>query len=66
MLLYRFITGPDDEHFCLRVSESLNNGWQLHAGPTLTFNGQTCIAGQAVVKEVPEEEFSPKINLRAY
>jgi len=66
MLLYRFITGPDDEHFCLRVSESLNNGWQLHGGPTLTFNGQTCVAGQAVVKEVPEEEFSPTINLRTY
>jgi hypothetical protein len=62
MKLYRYLTGPDDATFCLRVSEALNNGWELHAGPTLTFDGTRVIAGQAVVKEVPGE-FSRAIDL---
>jgi len=53
MKLYRYLTGPDDSTFCLRVSEALNNGWELHGGPTLTFDGKRVIAGQAVVKETP-------------
>tara|TARA_A200000159_G_scaffold108388_1_gene101228 strand:- start:763 stop:978 length:216 start_codon:yes stop_codon:yes gene_type:complete len=66
MKLYRFITGPDDETFCMRVSESLNNGWQLHGSPTLTFDGKTPIAGQALIKEILGEEFNQEINLRSY
>ncbi|MBQ4848350.1 DUF1737 domain-containing protein [Pseudoalteromonas sp. MMG005] len=66
MKLYRFVTGPDDEVFCMRVSESLNNGWELHGSPTLTFDGKTPIAGQALVKEVEGEEFSQDIKLRTY
>jgi len=66
MKLYRFITGPDDETFCMRVTESLNNGWKLHGSPTLTFDGKTPIAGQALVKEVEGEKFHSKINLREY
>lgn len=64
--LYRFVTGPDDEKFCLRVSESLNNGWELYGSPTLTFNGNTPIAGQALVKDVEGEQFSKDIDLRSY
>lgn len=55
MKLYRSLTGPDDAAFCLRVSEALSNGWQLHGGPALAFDGTRIIAGQAVVKEVPGE-----------
>ncbi|HEX2495010.1 MAG TPA: DUF1737 domain-containing protein [Steroidobacter sp.] len=62
MKLYRYITGPDDTEFCLRVSEALNKGWVLYGGPTLTFNGQRVIAGQALVKEAPGE-FSRDIDL---
>ena len=62
MKLYRYLTGPDDAAFCLRVSEALNNGWELHGGPTLTFDGNRVIAGQAVVKEVPGT-FSRDIDL---
>ena len=58
MKLYACITGPDDAIFCKRVSDKLKRGWQLHGGPTLTFNGQTVIAGQALVKEVEGEEFT--------
>ncbi|SNS10518.1 hypothetical protein SAMN04488503_2758 [Humidesulfovibrio mexicanus] len=53
MKLYRYLTGPDDSFFSIRVSEALNNGWQLHGGPTLAFDGSRAIAGQALVKEVP-------------
>ena len=66
MKLYRFLTGPDDDEFCLRVSESLNNGWELYGNPSLTFDGNTPIAGQALVKEVDGEEFSPDIDLKSY
>jgi len=66
MKLYSFITGPDDEKFCLRVTDKLNNGWQLHGSPSLTFDGKTVIAGQALTKEVEGETFSNAINLRAY
>ncbi len=62
MKLYRYLTGPDDPSFCTRVSEALNRGWQLHGGPTLTFDGNRVIAGQAVVKEVPGE-FSRTLDL---
>ncbi|HWR03091.1 MAG TPA: DUF1737 domain-containing protein [Humidesulfovibrio sp.] len=62
MKLYRYLTGPDDANFCLRVSEALNNGWVLHGGPTLTFDGNRVIAGQAVVKEAPGQ-FSRDIDL---
>lgn len=64
--LYSFITGPDDEIFCKRVSEALKNGWQLHGSPALTFDGKTAIAGQTVVKEVEGKEFNQNINLRSY
>jgi hypothetical protein len=65
MKLYRYLTGPDDANFCLRVSEALNNGWELHGGPTLAFDGQRIIAGQAVVKEAPGQ-FSRDIDLSKF
>jgi hypothetical protein len=65
MKLYRFITGPDDEKFCLRVTESLNNGWVLHGSPSLTFDGKTPIAGPALVKEVEDETFNQQIDLKS-
>lgn len=66
MLLYSCITGPDDETFCKRVSDKLNRGWRLHGGPTLTFDGKTVIAGQALVKEVEGEEFTMETRISAY
>ncbi len=64
MKLYRYFTGPDDTKFCLRVSEALNQGWELHGGPTLTFDPvRGCvIAGQALVKET-SGEFRPDMDL---
>lgn len=53
-LRYRLITGPDDSEFCRRVSAALDEGYALHGGPTLTFDGSRVIAGQAVVDERQE------------
>jgi hypothetical protein len=66
MKLYSCITGPDDETFCKRVSDKLNRGWQLHGGPTLTYDGKTVIAGQALVKEVEGEVFTMDTKISAY
>ncbi|MFQ4148661.1 DUF1737 domain-containing protein [Arthrobacter sp. LAPM80] len=48
-LAYRLITGPDDRSFCERISEALADGYVLHGGPAVTFNGTSVIAAQAVV-----------------
>ena len=45
---YRVLTGPDDAAFCHRVSEMLELGYELHAGPAVTFDGSTVIVAQAV------------------
>ncbi|MDG9678307.1 DUF1737 domain-containing protein [Micromonospora sp. DH14] len=46
---YRLITGPDDAEFCARVSALLDQGYQLHGSPALTFDGERVIAAQALV-----------------
>lgn len=48
-LPYRVLTGPDDRTFCERVSAALEDGYVLHGGPALTFDGTRVIVAQAVV-----------------
>ncbi len=48
-LRYRCLTGPDDRSFCERVSAALEDGYVLHGGPSLTFDGERVIVAQAVV-----------------
>jgi len=48
-LAYRVLTGPDDRSFCERVSAALADGYVLHGGPALTFDGRRMIVAQAVV-----------------
>lgn len=55
MTQYKFITGPDDSKFCARITEFLNQGWKLYGSPTMTFDGKTVIAGQAIIKEDVKE-----------
>ena len=59
MKIYRFLTGPDDSSFCRRITEALQNGWELYGDPQLTgdANGRYC--GQAVVKEIGEATTPP-------
>lgn len=66
MKLYRYLTGPDDQAFCHRITAALNKGWSLHGGPTLTYDVERkrVIAGQAIVKEAPGE-YRSDIDLSA-
>ena len=48
-LRYRVLTGPDDREFCERVSRALAEGYQLHGGPAVTFDGTRVVVTQAVV-----------------
>ena len=48
-LRYRVLTGPDDHAFCVRVSQALDEGYVLHGGPAVTFDGGRVIVAQAVV-----------------
>ncbi len=50
---YRVLTGPDDEEFCRRVSEALDEGYVLHGSPSLAFDGERAIVAQAVVWPEP-------------
>ncbi|MCD5351516.1 DUF1737 domain-containing protein [Kineosporia mesophila] len=52
-LRYRLLTGPDDRSFCERVSAALAEGYELYGPPTLTFDGERVVAGQAVVLPAP-------------
>ncbi|WP_049248371.1 DUF1737 domain-containing protein [Neisseria elongata] len=65
MKLYRYLTGPDDASFCRRVTEALQNGWELYGNPTLTFDGEHIICGQAVVKE-SNGDYNPEKPLSEY
>lgn len=65
MKLYRYLTGPDDQAFCKRVSAALNKGWTLAGDPTLTYDPQkqTVICGQAIMKDVPGVDWSDDVTL---
>jgi hypothetical protein len=48
-LRYRLLTGTDDRAFCEKVSAALEDGYRLHGGPSVTFDGQRVVTAQAVV-----------------
>jgi len=62
--VYSYMTGPDDSTFCLRVTERLNDGWELYGPPTLTYNLETkrVICGQVVVKDVGNDEYKFELD----
>lgn len=60
MQVYRYLTGKDDVNFCARVTQALNEGYQLYGSPTMTFNGTDVIVGQAIIKEVADETLMPQ------
>ena len=51
-LRYRVLTGPDDRAFCERISAALDEGYQLHGSPSITFDGERVIVAQALVLDV--------------
>ena len=46
---YRLLTGPDDHTFCVRVSEALDEGYELYGSPAIAHDGERAIVAQAVV-----------------
>ena len=54
MKIYRFLTGPDDSSFCRRITEALQNGWELYGDPHQNghANGRDC--GHAGVKQIAD------------
>ncbi len=60
MKVYRYLTGKDDVNFCARVTKALNEGYELYGSPTMTFNGTDVIVGQAIVKNVADENEVPQ------
>ena len=49
-------TGPDDETFCRKVSESLDLGLRLHGSQAVTFNGERVIVTQARLPSSAEKQ----------
>lgn len=47
-LRYRLLTGDTTRAFCERVSAALDEGYQLHGSPTMTFDGTRVVVAQAV------------------
>lgn len=68
MILYRYLTGVDDNAFCHRVTAALNKGWQLAGPATLTYDTEKkrVICGQPILKEVDGETYDPSIELGKY
>ena len=58
-LRYRVLTGPDDRSFCERVSQALAEGYRLHGGPALTFDGSRVVVAQAVVLGAVDQSAAP-------
>lgn len=68
MILYRYLTGPDDNAFCHRVTAALNKGWQLAGPATLAYDPEKkrVICGQPILKEVDGETYTPETRLSDY
>lgn len=53
---YRMLTGIDDAEFCQKVSDALNDGYELYGSPTMTTRGANVYVGQAVIlKKLPKK-----------
>jgi hypothetical protein len=52
-LRYRLLTGKDDKAFCQRVSDALDDGYELYGSPSIArADGQNVVA-QAVILPDP-------------
>ncbi len=48
---YKMITGKDDAEFCYRITKFLAEGYELYGAPTMAFNGEHIVVGQALIKK---------------
>ena len=65
MKAYRYLTGTDDAAFCHKVTEALNQGWELYGDPSMTYDKkrEIVVCGQAVTKESDEQSYDPDLKL---
>jgi hypothetical protein len=47
---YRILTGPDDAAFCERVSDMLEEGYELYGSPAVALSGERVVVAQAVIR----------------
>jgi ribonuclease HI len=48
-LSYRLLSGADDQAFCERVAAALADGYELHGGLAITYDGSKVVVAQALV-----------------
>jgi len=68
VILYRFLTGPDNETFFRQVTRALNDGWALAGPASMTFDPERgrVACGQPITKEVPGVTYSEQIAFSEY
>jgi len=68
MVIYRFLSGEDDSAFCHKVTKALSEGWLLYGEPHYVFDAAAgkMRCGQAVTKEVAEQDYDPEKKLTEY
>lgn len=68
MVIYRFLSGEDDSAFCHKVTKALSEGWLLYGEPRYVFDAAAgkMRCGQAVTKEVSEQDYDPEKKLTDY
>lgn len=68
MIIYRFLSGPDDTSFCHKITKALSEGWFLHGDPTYAFDAQAgqMRCGQAVTRQVADQPYDPDKKLIDY
>lgn len=59
-LKYRLVTGKDDASFCERISALIEEGYRLHASPSMAYNGKDIIVAQALI--LSEEVVSKDVD----
>lgn len=48
-LRYRLLTGSDDRAFCERVSQALDDGYELYGSPAISRDDGKTVVAQAVI-----------------
>jgi len=68
VILYRYLTGPDNESFNHKISLALNNGWALAGPSTMVFDPERgrVVCGQPLVKEVVGVDYVEGVNPEQY
>ena len=47
---YKLITGRESDSFSVRVTEKLQQGYELYGSPALSFDGEEIVFAQALIR----------------